>query len=119
MVRKKNSPTLNARDFVCPQCGNQPVIDNTTMARTWSGESISTPWFSCVNCRLCDYSRTLTRHIIMQWYHRAHGAKKVPFQDIYKDVIKFLENDVMTMMIRTAGYSRRRFVNKKRRRKSR
>lgn len=118
MVRK-NPPEklLDPDDFHCIRCGKKPMAELAVMTRKWSNSAPTALWFRCVECQVFGYSRAMIRQRLIHWYHSSHGAKEHRFNDIYQEVIKFID-DVIKSFTSQARYRRGRFIkNKPRKRK--
>lgn len=101
-------------DFYCPQCGKQAERNDTILNRQYSTRALSLPFFSCGSCRVCSFDKRLIRQFISRWREDSPAAQAVPYNKIYQDVTRWLE-EIMDYYVESAGYRLERFRLKKRR----
>ena len=96
---------MDPSDFLCPKCKKEPMLGLAATIREWSMRRLDLPHFECVECRLCYYDKRLIRQWISNWRNSDNsklGAKRVPYNLIYNEVKKFLD-EVMDYYVRI-GY---------------
>jgi len=84
---------LSEDDFICPKCGEKPAIHHTCSSRKYSTAALVTPWFTCVKCYGCGYSKQLVRQIVSQYRNDSFSkmVRRYSHKEIYEDAIGFLE----------------------------
>jgi hypothetical protein len=81
------------------------------LVREYSVRALYLPYFMCGRCRLIYIDKNTIRQSISAWRDAASGPKNIPYEELYKEMMRNLE-EVVEYYCRTAGYKRARFKRK-------
>lgn len=104
---------MTSFDFVCSKCDKKPEVCTASLIRSWSLRRLDIPYFVCINCLTCGYSKRLVRQKISRWRndYLFSDAKEYAYDFIYRKIVEHLE-EIIGYRVKKLGQSRGRFYKK-------